>query len=142
MLKFCKKTCKACKTNRPCQDSSEREGRYCQQWKKAGYCSSQRKHMLKFCKKTCKACEINWFKYNLDTQMVQFSFFIFCAIRNYIYIFLNQEPVSMKPIVKLSLLMPYVKEHIPENFAFSHCISRGYWISQFQNSREGVLDWG
>lgn len=40
----------------PCADSSEREGHYCQQWKKAGFCSSQEKYMLRFCKKTCNAC--------------------------------------------------------------------------------------
>lgn len=39
-----------------CEDSSEREGRYCQQWRRAGYCASQEKHMKKFCSKTCIYC--------------------------------------------------------------------------------------
>lgn len=40
-----------------CEDTKDREARYCKQWKIAGYCSSQEKHMSRFCKKTCSLCQ-------------------------------------------------------------------------------------
>jgi len=39
-----------------CKDTKDREARYCQQWKDAGYCQSQQKYMTRFCPKTCSLC--------------------------------------------------------------------------------------
>lgn len=44
------------KTSDKCVDTADREARYCQQWKNAGYCASNEKYMIKFCKKTCQFC--------------------------------------------------------------------------------------
>jgi len=40
-----------------CADTSDREARYCGQWKKAGYCSAHEEYMKRFCRKTCNMCD-------------------------------------------------------------------------------------